>query len=72
MRASSPVFDSLIVTSNDLPSVMPGNFSPGRGQRTLTTEPKSIPLKADYETELSDDRALISDRVRHNRTLLGH
>jgi len=50
---------------------MPGIFSPGRGQCTLTTEPKSIPLKVDYEADPPDDRAVISDRVQHDRTLLG-
>jgi hypothetical protein len=61
-----PVFDRQIVTSRNLPSVMPGVFSPGRGQRTLTTEPKSIPLKANYEADPPDDRAVISDRVQHD------
>jgi hypothetical protein len=47
-------------------------FSPGRWQRTLTTEPKGIPLKMDYEADSPNGRAMISDRVQHSRTLLGH
>jgi hypothetical protein len=44
---------------------MPGIFSPGRGQCTLTTEPKSIPLKANYEADSPEERAVISDCIQH-------
>jgi len=71
-KQSKPVFDSQI---DDKQRSTLGDarrfFSPGGGQRTLTTEPKSIPLQVDYEADLPDDRAVISGRVRHDRTLPG-